>query len=220
MNGTRRSLLAGVAGSTAAALAGCLGVGDDDESSFESHPSTDGIEGQPTLGTLDAPGAVVAFEDPSCRSCRRFETETFPQLKAELVDPGEAAFVYRTLDITFPWAEPASQVMASTFDAAADAFWSLKAHYYEEQSGFDTDNVFERSRAFLEEATSVDAEAVVTAARNAEHDELIRSNREAAEAVGVDSTPQFYLFRDGEFRTEVAGPQDYDVFASALGFQS
>ena len=219
MNGTRRSLLAGVAGSTAAALAGCLGVGDD-ESSFESHPSTDGIEGQPTLGTLDAPGAVVAFEDPSCRSCRRFETETFPQLKANLVDPGNAAFVYRTLDITFPWAEPASQVMASTFDAAADAFWSLKAHYYEEQSGFDTDNVFERSQAFLEEATSVDAEAVVTAAQNAEHDELVRSNREAAEAVGVDSTPQFYLFRDGEFRTEVAGPQDYDVFASALGFRS
>ncbi|PSP39834.1 disulfide bond formation protein DsbA [Halobacteriales archaeon QH_10_70_21] len=162
---------------------------------------------------------VVAFEDPSCRQCRRFETETFPTLKSELVDPGDAAFVYRTLDITFPWGEPASQVMASTY-AAADAFWGLKDYYYERQPEFEVDNVFELSASYLEEQPSVDADAVVAAARDGEHDEFVQRNRDAAEEAGVGSTPQFFLFRDGTFRTEVAGPQDYEVFESALGFDA
>ena len=218
MHTTRRSLLAGAAGAAATPLAGCLG--GDDAQSFDGHPATTGVETQPNLGTLEAPATVVAFEDPSCRQCRRFETETFPTLKSELVDPGDAAFVYRTLDITFPWGEPASQVMASTYAAAADAFWGLKDYYYERQPEFEVDNVFELSASYLEEQPSVDADAVVAAARDGEHDEFVQRNRDAAEEAGVGSTPQFFLFRDGTFRTEVAGPQDYEVFESALGFDA
>jgi len=218
MDTTRRSLLAASVGAAAAPLAGCLG--GDDAQPFGEHPATTGVETQPTLGSPGAPATIVAFEDPSCQQCRRFEMETFPTLEAELVDPGDAAFVYRTLDITFPWGEPASQVMASTYAADADAFWALKDYYYERQPEFEPDNVFELSASYLEERPSVDTEAVIAAARDGEQDELIQRNRDAAEEAGVGSTPQFFLFRDREFRTEVAGPQDYEVFANALGFGS
>ncbi|WP_254840798.1 DsbA family protein [Natronomonas marina] len=217
MDHSRRSLLACTAGAAATAVAGCLG--GDDTQSFDAHPATTGVESQPTLGSLDATAAIVAFEDPSCSSCRRFETETFPSIESELVEPGDAAFVYRTLDITYPWSEPASQVMASTYDADTDAFWGLKDYYYERQPEFDSDNVFELSESYLEGVSSVDAASVVEAARDGEHDALIQRNRNAAEAAGVGSTPQFFLFRDDEFRTQVSGPQDFEVFASALGFE-
>ena len=212
---SRRAVLAGAAGATASALAGCSG--GDDADGFEDHAASDGVETQPTLGALDRPGVVVAFEDPSCVSCRRFETETFPRLREELVDPGDVAFVYRTLDITFEWARPAAQLMASTYAADESAFWGLKAFYYDRQEAFRDADVFEATAPYLREAP-VDAEAVLAAARAEEHDDLIARNREAADALGVSSTPQFYLFRDGEFRTEVSGPQDYDVFAGALGY--
>lgn len=216
MDDSRRTFLAATAGATATALAGCLGGGDDPVS-FEDHDASNGVEQQPTLGSLDSPGIIVGFEDPSCPSCGRFEANTLPELRAELVDPGDVAFVYRTLDVVYPWARPAAQIMASTYAADEDAFWGLKAFYYENQPAFTEENVFESTRPYLEDS-AVDADAVLSAARNREHAGLIASNRQAASDLGVSGTPTFYLFRDGEFRTEVSGPQDYDVFAGALGF--
>ena len=215
---SRRTVLAGAAAAAVATpLAGCLG--DDGGETFEEHAASKGVEAQPTLGSLDRPGVVVAFEDPSCVSCRRFETETFPRLRRELVEPGDVAFVYRTLDVTFAWASAAAQLMAATYAADESAFWGLKEFYYDRQSAFEEGNVFELTEPYLREAP-VDAASVLEAARNEAHDDLIERNREAADALGVSATPRFYLFRDGEFRTEVSGPQDYDVFAGALGFES
>lgn len=218
MDRSRRSVLVSSLGASAVALAGCLGGGD--ARSFSDHPSSTGVDRQPTLGTIDRPGVIVAFEDPSCPSCRRFEAETFPRLYDELIEPGDVAFVFRTIDVIYPWATPASQLMASAYAADAAAFWALKGFYYREQPSFDSGNVVDRSESFLAEETSVDAGAVVQAARERAHDDLIQANREAADAVGLEGTPLFFLFRDDEFRTEVSGPQAYDVFANALGFES
>lgn len=217
MNASRRTVLAGLVGTTAVAIAGCLGSSDGGQS-FEDHPATTGIESQPSLGSPDAPATIVAFEDPSCRSCKRFETETFPAVKSELIESGRVRFVYRTLDITFRWSLPASQLMASTYDDMPEAFWGLKRYYYARQSEFEPDNVFELTESYLREESTADADAVLEAARGKEHDALIQRNREAAEAADTTATPEFYLFRDDEFRTSVSGPQDYDVFESALGF--
>lgn len=231
---TRRAFVAAGAG-TLAALAGCTGGGTGGGGSGGAtetagtprppqllrHPATDAIENQPTLGpaVTDATAVIVAFEDPSCVLCRRFEENTFPELRSELVDPGELAFVYRGYPIIYPWGKPASQALESTYAASEDAFWALKDHYYAEQGSFDTDNVLAETEAFLASETDVDAGAVVEDARNERHDDAVQADLAAGEAAGVGSqTPVFYLFRDGVFRTRVSGPQGYDVFAAALGF--
>lgn len=214
---TRRRFLAGAAAATASvSVAGCFG--GEESVTFDEHAASEGVDDQPTLGSLDRPGVVVAFEDPSCLSCRRFEDETLPRLREELIAPGEVAFVYRTLDITYPWAEVAAQLLASTYAADEATFWELKAFYYDQQDSFEVGNVFERTDPFLQEST-VDAESVLRNARQKLHDGWIASNRNAASELDVRATPRFYLFRDGQFRTEVSGPQDYDVFAGALGFE-
>lgn len=214
MTKSRRSVLALGAAALAGSLAGCS---DDEQQSFEDHAASDGIADQPTLGDSAAPATIVGFEDPSCVSCKRFEMETFPTIKRDLIDPGNATFVYRTLDITFPWSKPASQLMASTYAADPEVFWELKDFYYENRDDFETDTVFELTEPFLEES-AVDAGSVLDDARNKVHDDWLEANRSAADALGISATPRFYLFRDGQFRTEITGPQDYDVFASALGF--
>ena len=236
---TRRTFLAAGAG-TLAVLAGCTGgpSGDGgggggdggggtttatpaDEETLANHPAARGIDAQPRLGppVEEAAGVVVAFEDPSCTLCRRFERNTFPQLRSELVDPGDVAFVYRGYPIIYEWGKPATQALESTFAADAEAFWALKDHYYAEQESFTVDNVLSETEAFLASETSVDAAAVVDDARNERHDDAVQADIAAAEAAGAGSqTPIFYLFRDGAFRTRVSGPQGYDVFAAAMGF--
>jgi protein-disulfide isomerase len=185
------------------------------------HPAAAGIETQPRLGppVSEATAVVVAFEDPSCTLCRRFEENTLPDLRTNLVDPGDAAFVYRGYPIIYPWGEPATQALESTYAASEDAFWALKDHYFAEQGSFDTENVLEETESFLASGTDVDAASVVNDARNRRHDDAVQADIDAARAAGAGSqTPIFYLFRDGEFRTRVSGPQGYDVFAAALGF--
>jgi protein-disulfide isomerase len=243
---TRRTFLAASA-ATLAALAGCTGGpgggdgngdGDGDGGNggdgtptgtptaeavetLATHPAARDIDAQPHLGppVEDAAGVVVAFEDPSCTLCRRFEQNTLPDLRSNLVDTGDAAFVYRGYPVIYPWGKPATQALESTFAADAEAFWALKDHYFAEQGSFDADNVLSETEAFLASETSVDAAAVVDDARNERHDDAVQADIEAAQAAGAGSqTPIFYLFRDGEFRTRVSGPQGYDVFAAAMGF--
>lgn len=224
----RRRFLASAAAAGAVALAGCTGNGNSssgadggdatptpDGTPMDEHPATADLEAQPRLG--DGEALIVAFEDPSCTLCRRFEQNTYPQIVSDLVDPGEASFVYRGYPIIYPWGEPASKVLEATFDADASAFWALKDHYYAAQSAFSSENVYAESEAFLAAETDVDAAAVVSAAEAGEYDDAVGLDVAAGDELGIGQTPQFYLFSDGVFRTEVRGAQGYDVFAAALG---
>ena len=51
------------------------------------------------LGREDAPVTMVEFADYQCPFCRRFETESFAQLKKNYIDTGKVRFVSRDL----PW---------------------------------------------------------------------------------------------------------------------
>jgi protein-disulfide isomerase len=222
----RRRFLAGAAATGAVALAGCTGGGGGggsgsdgsatpDGTPTEDHPATADLDVQPRLG--DGEALIVAFEDPSCTLCRRFERDTYPRIVSDLVEPGEASFVYRGYPIIYPWGEPASKVLEATYDADESAFWALKNHYYAAQSEFTTGNVYAESEAFLSAETDVDAAAVVAAAEAGEYDDAVALDVSAGEELDIGQTPQFYLFSDGVFRTEVRGAQGYDVFAAALG---
>ncbi len=160
---------------------------------------------------------IVAYEDPSCPRCGRFERNAYPQIRSNLVETGQAAFVYRGYPVVYQWGKPACQALEATYAADESAFWELKDYYYAEQRGLDAGNVHDRTETFLADSTDVDAVAVVDEARNEVYDDAVQADLDAGEGAGASGVPQFYLFRDGEFRTEISGPQDYRVFENALG---
>jgi len=211
----RRALIATV-GAGIGGLAGCLGGGDD-ASARDDHPAAQDLDAQPSLGPdpADADNLLVAFEDPSCPTCGRFETETFPRIREEMVEPGDAAFVFRGYPDTYDWGEPAIHALEATFDRDEAAFWSLKAHFYETQSAFDADNALDRVGSFLDAETDLDADAVVVDARDEAFADAVRTDVDAAEGSDA-STPSVALFAGDEFRSLVSGAQGYDVYADAL----
>ena len=201
----RRRALLGAVGTGVAGLAGCLG-GSGDGGGQSTHPAARNLAAQPALGDpADAEHLLVAFEDPSCPTCRRFETETFPRIREELVEPGDAAFVYRVYPVVYDWGEPAVQAMEATYDRDEDAFWALKDHYYADQSAFDADNVLDRTEAFLADETGVDAAAVVADARAEAYDDAVEQDLSDGEDADVSSTPTVALFSGDEFRSLVMG---------------
>jgi protein-disulfide isomerase len=183
------------------------------------HPAATALAGQPFLGP--APGAarrtIVAFEDPSCHNCRRFNENTLPEIESKLVAPGEATFVYRNFPHAFAWGKPAIQALEATLARGEEPFWALEHHYFATQEEFSEGNVLDRTREFLATETGVDAATVVADAEAKKFDMAVQRDTDAGNAAGVVSTPTFYLFRDGKFLTEVRGAQSYQVFAQALG---
>lgn len=209
----RRTFVGAVGASMS--LAGCLGGGGG--AALEDHPAAQQISTQPTLGPdpSEAKGVIVAFEDPSCPSCARFELDVFPKLKRRLVDTGEVSFVFRGVSIVRPWGETAVPAMEATFDRDAAAFWTLKRLYYQNQRRISSQNVENATRKLLGE-TSVEASAVLEEVKQGTYSGEVDADYQASQDAGVGGTPTFHLFKDGSYATEITGPQSADVFESAL----
>jgi protein-disulfide isomerase len=196
------------------------GNGDGgDAPALADHPVGGNLDAQPRLGPDpgEATGTIVAFEDPSCPRCATFEAVTVPKIKSELVAPGDAAYVVRTVPLVYPWGEPAIGALEATYARDADAFWTLFGHYFDEQDAFDTGNVLDRTAEFLSAETDVDAAAVVADAESGAYDDAVGIDLDAAESADVSGTPTVFLFRDGEYRTRVTGSVSFELVAQSLG---
>ncbi|MDY7082978.1 MAG: thioredoxin domain-containing protein [Halobacteria archaeon] len=202
---------------------GCLssrnggGGSSDGTNTFASHASAQGIDDEPRLGSADSGAKIVAFEDPSCPSCERFESTTFPQIESAIEDGKDLAFYFRVYPVVYPWGKPATQALESTYARDENAFWGLKDYYYSNQGEFNDDNVLDRTKEYLAANTQLDADAVVEDARNEAHDSAVQEDLNAGRQAGVRGTPTFFLFDGGSFVTSIAGPQGYSVFENSLG---
>lgn len=226
----RRTLLHGGAaglavGTTVLAGRELLGDGGSDGGGqpLTAHPAAADLGAQPTLGPAPAEGSgtIVAFEDPSCRACARFERDTFPQLKTQLVEGKDVSFVFRGVPLVEAWGQSATRdatlAMEATYARDAAAFWSLKAFYYREQDRLGGDTVREVTRRFLEAETDVDADVVMSDVERGAQSDAVDADLDAARDAGVRGTPWFFLFRDDSFVSDVSGPVSTDVFADSLG---
>lgn len=185
------------------------------------HPAATDLAAQPALGPAPGTAAatMVAFEDPSCTNCERFNTGAFPELESKLIEPGTVSYVYRNYPYAYEWGRPAMGALEATLSRGEDAFWGLKEHYFATQDQFSTSNVLDRTREFLESETGVDASGVIEDVEAGKFDAAVKRDIDAGNAAGVVSTPTFFLFRDGAFLTEIRGAQSYQVFEQALGVQ-
>lgn len=214
----RQVLIGGLLGLGSVAGATLLG-GSGGGKSLTEHAAATNLGTQPTLGPSpsEAEGTIVAFEDPSCPSCARFERSTFPQLKSELINPGRVSFVFRGIPVVYPWGDPGVLALEATYSRSVEAFWGLKAFYYREQANIESENVQEGTRQYLADQTDVDADAVISDVQSETSRDAVDVDLQASQDAGVRGTPTFFLFSGDSFATEIVGPQSYDVFANSLG---
>lgn len=207
----------------ALALTGCLGGGSaggeggggGGSTSFEDHPATAGIDSVPSIGE-GSERQIVAFEDPSCPTCARHSRRAFPTLEED-ANEGRLVYHMRNIPVVHPeWSRPACNALFATQERDAETYWTLLNSYYEGQGGTNAENVYERTRGYLE-GTSVDAEAVVEDARQERFDGEVNANLSAARDSDVRATPTFYLFDSDGFVTSTSGARGYNTFSTALG---
>ncbi|MFB6188554.1 MAG: DsbA family protein [Halapricum sp.] len=181
------------------------------------HPAASDLAAQPTLGEFTGK-VVIAFEDPSCPTCRGFYRHVYPKLQSKLIDTGKTAYVFRNYPVIYPWGKPASKALEATFQRDSAVGWDLLDFYFREQGSFDTDSVRAKTETYLNDETSVDGTAVIEAVERGEADAAVQADLDAGKAAGVGGrTPTFVLFRGDEYVTQVAGSVSYNTIATVLG---
>ncbi|MXR41195.1 thioredoxin domain-containing protein [Halobaculum sp. WSA2] len=226
MDSTRRSALATLGAVGLGTLAGCLGDGGGTSGGasggggtpLAEHPAAADVADQPSLGPGDAPATIVAFEDPSCPTCRNFEENAGARLRSGPVADGDLRFVSRVYPIVYPWGKPAVQALEAAYarDGGAEVYWDLFDHYFATQGQFSEDNVLDRTESWLTSNTDLDAAAVVDDAAAEAYDDAVQVDLDAGEAADTTRTPTVFLFRDGAYVTTASGSVSYETIASAL----
>lgn len=86
----------------------------------------------PALGDKNARVTIVEFSDFECPFCRRYFTETYPQLKKEYVDTGKVVMYYRHYPLPFhPLAQPFA--IASECANEQGKFWEYHDKIFQSQ---------------------------------------------------------------------------------------
>lgn len=157
-----------------------------------------------SIGDPDAPVVMREFADPQCPFCAQFSTDVLPAIVERYVRPGEIRLELDLLTFIGSDSEYAARVAAAA--AEQDRMWQfvdlLFANQGAENSGWATD---ERLREIADSVAGLDVEAAFAERDSEAVTEILAAAQRRATQLGVDSTPSFFVSRDGgpEERLEV-----------------
>ena len=206
----RRSFLAASAGaSLTVGLAGCTSLFDASMPDDLEDVDPDRQLPVPTLGDGDVP--VDVYEDLGCPACHEFQTEIFPTLEADLIEPDEIAYRHRDFVVE---ADDDSLAMANAARAVQDethgdddpngAFFAYKNDLMVSEVSGD-------GIADLAAEVDVDPEVVSSALEDDAYYPTLAADWERGDENGVEGTPTVLV--DGE---PVDDPFDTDEIFAAV----
>lgn len=158
-------------------------------------------KGQPTIGDPKATVHVVVFEEPKCPSCKRFNTQIFPQIKKDFIDTHK--ILYTIIPVSFiPHSMPAAIAWLCVYHQDSktpndELFFSYVEHTYAHQPSEKLDWATEQNLEKFAQETSPDIH--LQSLKNCINREGYRHQIEKNTQYGIElmkeefSTPAVYI---------------------------
>src|SRR5580692_1385114 len=166
-----------------------------------------------SLGRSDAPLTLLEFTDYQCPYCRRFQAETWPQIKKNYIDTGKLRFIVRDLPLQFhSSALPAAE--AAHCAGEQGKFWEMHHALLTGDDLLANGGIERRAKAL-----GLDNERLQNCMKADRYESAIARNIAAADALDIHGTPAFVIGRMANGGLEgqlVDGAQPYDEFDGAL----
>ncbi|WP_458206472.1 DsbA family protein [Haladaptatus sp. NG-SE-30] len=182
------------------------------------------LQGNPVMGSPDAPVDIYYWSDYQCPFCKKFEQETFPKLVDDHIRPGTVQFVvleYPNIgDASRTAARIAKCVWRQVRDENPTVFKRWHATVFDEQgkpnSGWATK---EKLLDITSSVDGVDAGAVESCLHK--NDQYARSAVSEDVNAGIDNsvsaTPTFIFHgTESDTSTTIKGAQPYPRFEAAI----
>jgi protein-disulfide isomerase len=175
------------------------------------------LENQPSRGPADAKVVVVEYSDFQCPFCSRVYTTVETQLMKEYGDRIRFVFKNYPLSSIHPWAEDGAVASECAFAQGNDAFWKMYDGLFTKQAEITADN-FKTKAGEIAKDAGMDTAKFSECLDGKQTLEAVKADEKEAEALGVNSTPTFFV--NGR---RLAGAQSYESFKQivdqALGGQ-
>lgn len=164
------------------------------------------------LGKPDAPITIIEYASLSCPHCAHFELEVLPKLEKKWIDTGKAKLVLRD----FPLDAPALEAAVVARCAPPERFYPLVQTLFGSQEKWV---LAKDQKAALEKVVRLAGmgkqEFEACLSNKALSDKVAESRLVAAQQLGVDSTPTFFV--NG---TKLEGAPTEEAFDQALSAQA
>ena len=158
------------------------------------------LEGEPVMGSNDAPLTIVEFSDFECSYCRRFHDQVLPSLKRDYIDKGLVRFIHK--DLPLPFHRQAKAAAAAARCAAEqNRYWDLYGALFDQQSCLECKGV-----VVIAEDINLDTSALQACMQREATETLITSNLSEAALHNIRATPTFVIGpsrRDGKHHGDI-----------------
>jgi protein-disulfide isomerase len=169
--------------------------------------------GEYALGSATAPVTLVEFTDYQCPFCRRFQTESWPQIKREYVDTGKVRFIVRDLPLSFHSnARPAAE--AAHCAGEQGHFWPMHTGLLAKDADLSPQGLEARASSL-----GLDLPRFRKCIAANKYESAIAANAAQADALGIRGTPAFVVGAAAHGKLDgvlLEGALPYDTFRMIL----
>ena len=171
-------------------------------------------QGWYALGRDTAPVTMVEFTDYQCPFCRRFETESFAQLKKNYIDTGKVRFVSRDLPLDFHPNAPGAAI-AARCSGEQHRFWEMHdAIMQDTATDLGRDAILRYGQKI-----GLDLPAFSTCIDDKKQLAAIQRDTTDAGTLGISGTPSFVIGKTAKDQIDgvrIVGALPYSVFDTAI----
>ncbi|TGA97864.1 DsbA family protein [Sporolactobacillus shoreae] len=170
-------------------------------------------DGQPFIGSTNAPVKIAEFADYRCPYCKAFEENIMPQLERDYIKTNKANFYFINYTILGPGSVLAANASEEVFHQNPKGFWAFHQALYKAQGSEQKEWVTKTLLTDIARKTvpSLDVKAFQNSLDTESHKQAIESDNEMAESLDVPGTPA--VFVNGKY---IEGSQDYSVLKQAI----
>jgi protein-disulfide isomerase len=142
------------------------------------------------LGKADAPITIVEYASLTCPHCAHFAVDVLPKLKQKWIDTGKVKLMLRD----FPLDEPALRAAMVARCAPADKFYPLVDTFFSQQEQWVTARDYRAALEKLAKLAGIGDKQFKTCIEDKKlEDQVAQSRLTAAQQLGVNSTPSFFI---------------------------
>ncbi len=158
-------------------------------------------------GSANAPVTIIEYSDFQCPYCGRFETDAYPQIKAQYIDTGKAKLIYKEFPLSIhPNAEKAAEAAECALAQGQAQFWKLHDQMFANQNSLTVDNL----KAWAAQL-GLNAAQFNTCLDSGQMAAVVQQEEQEGQQAGVQGTPSFLI--NGKL---VVGAQPFSAFQQAI----
>lgn len=171
----------------------------------------------PIIGKADAKVTIVEFSDLQCLFCRRFWSDSLPQIKKDYIDKGLVKLAYRHYPLPADL-HPAARDLAEASECANDQgkFWEFHDETYKQQAAKGDGTIPVTTEDITSYATTIglDLTTFNDCFTSKKHAKKIDTDMADGQKANTGSTPTFYI--NGQI---VVGAVPYATFKTIIDEQ-